>query len=257
MSAALWTAAGKGLGGISDTIGQYDKQDAERALAKGDLSGFRAAKPMIDDAWDTQKGYWGSFADSAPGAFDAYGAAANDSYWTTDPEKFAFDKSMQDYIDPALQYNIQQGIRGLDASAASKGGLFSSGHGKSVTGYAQDESAKENIRAQDRYRSDRDQAYKEYSDYLTQQQSRRTGQLNALQGVASLGMQGLGNLSTQRSNYDTSRIQNTVDINQAKGRLESANQMGENMFMRTGLSALGGGAEAVGSAGGYNKFVGG
>ena len=191
MSAALYTASGKGLKGISDTIGKFDQQDADRALGKADLRSYQKATPMIEDAWNTQKGYWGDFATGAPEAFNQYQTAANDAYWTADPAKFQFDKSMQDYVDPALQYMIEQGIQGLDASAASKGGLFSSGHGKTVAGYAQDESAKENVRAQERFRSDREQAYKEYSDYLTQQQNRRTGQLNALQGVSTLGMQGL------------------------------------------------------------------
>lgn len=41
------------------------------------------------------------------------------------------------YADPSYQFRLQQGVNGLDASAAAKGGLLSSGHMKDLTDYSQ------------------------------------------------------------------------------------------------------------------------
>jgi len=220
-------------------INAGDQGDADRETIKAYINSIKGSEKGIEDAYGAQKDMWGSYADTAPGAINSYQSAVNDPYWTQDPEAFKFDKTMQDYIDPALQYMIGQGVRGLDESAASQGGLFSSGQGRSVVKYAQDESAKENIKAQDRYRQDKGDAYQQYSDFINQQLQRRQGQLNGLQGSANLQMQGLEKFSDARGNYDTAKIQQKQDLTNAYGKQKALQQQNENSGWANFFNALG------------------
>ena len=246
MTQAYFRAAGGGLKGISDTIGAYDQNRANMALARSQLAGTKAVQPMINDAWNAQNGYWGAFAGAAPEAFNNYMNAANDPYWTTDPQAFTYDKTVNDFIDPALNYRIDQGVRGLDASAAAQGNLFSSGHGRDVVAFGQDEASKEIQAATDRFNNSRAQAYSEFSNMLTERQNRRAQQANILGNVAGMGMQGLRNLSDARTNFDTSRINNTMDMYTAQGNYNAAKKANSNMMLRGGLNVLSGVASAVG-----------
>lgn len=245
-------AASGGFGALNDIVGAYDQQDIDRELAKGNLKAATMTQPMIEDAWVAQNDIWGGFKpETVTGGYNQLMSMANDPFWTQDPAKFEFGKTVEDYIDPALDYIIKQGVRGLDASAAAGGGLFSSGHGRAVTSYAQDESSKEKVRAQERYRTDRAQAYGEYKDFLQQQLDRRKTAADILTSGTQLGMNGLTNLSTARTNYDTSRINNTRDQYIAQGQLKAANEATDNMLIRGGLGF------ASGTAGGMLKAIGG
>jgi hypothetical protein len=249
--AAAAGAVANGLGGL---IKGYQDREYNKDLAAGDLAAYQGAGKDIDAAWQYQQDLWNPLVKNASGDIDAYRAAANDPFWTQDPEKFKFDKTAQDYIDPALQYRIQQGVRGLDASAASQGGLFSSGQGRDVVAYGQEQASQEAVKAQERYRQDRGQAYQEYSDYLNNQQQRRTSRLSAQQGLANFGMQGIQGMSTQRGNYDTSRIQNNIDINKTQGAITAGNNV--NPWL-SGLSALAGAAGTGAQMYGSYKSAGG
>ena len=249
MSLAVFAPAiAGGLNGLSQTIGAHDENRANLASAQGNINAAKRARPLINDAWNAQNSYWGSFAGAAPQAFNQYQDLANDPYWSTDPVAFNFGKTEQDYIDPALEYRIAQGVRGLDASAAAQGGLFSSGQGRDVTAFAQDEASKEMEAASGRFRQDRAQAYGEYSGMLAERQNRRAQQAGIMGNVASMGMQGLGNLSDQRANYDQSMIGNTQDLALAQGQANAARKANSNMFLRGGLNMLSGAAAAYGGS---------
>jgi len=226
----------------SSYLNSMGEEERARKLATGDLSAYRAATPMIQSAYDAQQTMWSPYTQNSSADMQAYRDASTDDYWSQDPAKFQFGKTVEDYIDPALDYRIQQGVRGMDASAASQGGLFSSGHGRDITAYGQEEASKEKVAAGQRFSTERNQAYQEYSDFLANQQARRQGRLSATQGLASMGMQGVQNLSQQRGNYDTSMIANSTDIARAKAAQSAATQSPFQRFAGLGLGLLSGGA---------------
>lgn len=238
--AAMGVAAGAkaGLGFLNS----MNAEDRARKLAQGDLSAYQNATPMIQSAYDAQQTMWSPYTQNAGADMEAYRNATNDPYWSQDPERFQFGKNVEDYIDPALEYRIQQGVRGLDASASAQGGLFSSGHGRDVTAFGQEEASKEKVLAGQRFQQERGQAYQEHADFLANQQARRQGRLNASQGLASMGMQGVQNLSQQRGNYDTSMIANSTDIARAKSAISANRQSPFQRIAGLGLGLLSGGA---------------
>lgn len=244
----LGGAGGGLLKGIGGMINANDQADADAQTVQAYIDSIKGSQQPIEDAYAAQKGMWGGYANSAPKAMQGYQDALNDNYWKQDPQAFQFDKRMEDYIDPALQYMIKQGVRGLDESAASQGGLFSSGQGRSVVRYAQDESQKENVRAQDRYRQDKGDAYKQYSDFINNQLQRRQTQLTGMQGNANLQMQGLDKFSEARNNYDTSKIQNQADLTNAYGKQKALQQQNENSGWSNFFNALGSAGTGVANA---------
>jgi hypothetical protein len=237
---AMALAAGAKAG--SQYLSSMNEEQRARKLAQGDLSAYQQATPMIQSAYDAQQTMWSPYTQNAGSDMEAYRNATNDPYWNQDPERFQFDKTVEDYIDPALEYRIQQGVRGLDASASAQGGLFSSGHGRDVMSYGQEEASKEKVLAGQRFSQERGQAYQEHADFLANQQARRQGRLNASQGLANMGMQGVQNLSAQRGNYDTSMINNTTDIARAKSAISASRQSPFQRIAGLGLGLLSGGA---------------
>ena len=239
-----------GLGDyLSGIVGADSTRRAQQTAAQGQIDAITGAQGGISDAWNAQQGMWSPIASNAGSAIDKYSQAANSDYWKQDPEKFQFNGDIKDYLDPSMDFRMQRGTGALDASAAAQGGLFSSGHGMAVQDYAQNLASTEYGKAFDRMQTTRNNAYQQYSDFLQNQQARRTGQLNAYKGQADIGMQGLSNLSQQRGNYDQSNIQNRMDLVNAYAGKEANRQGNENLGWQNAAGALGSGVDMGAQAG--------
>jgi hypothetical protein len=115
--------------------------------------------------------------------FRLAGGNANDpmfgKYATAEytPEMFA--KGM----DPGYQFRLSEGMKGLERSAASRGGLLSGGTLKGIQRYGQD------------------MASQEYQNAFNRYQAERTGTLNPFQSMAGMGQSTANQLSNMGMNY--------------------------------------------------------
>lgn len=120
------------------------------------------------------------------------------------PEMFAKGQ------DPGYQFRLSEGMKGLERSAASRGGLLSGGTLKGIQRYGQD------------------MASQEYQNAFNRYQAERTGTLNPYQSLAGVGQSTANTLGTMGMNY--------------------ANQAGETYQNAANARASGyvGGANAIG-----------
>jgi len=100
--------------------------------------------------------------------------------------KYAGDFSMADYqADPGYAFRLGEGMKGLNATAAARGGLISGNALRAATAYGQDMGSQEYQNAYNRY------------------QTNRSNQLNPLQSLMGAGQTATNTLGNAGQNYAT------------------------------------------------------
>jgi hypothetical protein len=230
-----------GLGGE----GQYDDTAYNKALAdyKERLAALDPSKFMTSGGGGGYVGTSGGDADSQAyyqpgtgGTFDqsAYdtarsgivapnredfrltGGNSNDpmfgKYATAEytPEMFAKG------IDPGYQFRLSEGLKSLDRSAASRGGLLSGGTLKGIQRYGQD------------------MASQEYTNAFNRYQAERTGTLNPFQAMAGQGQSTANTLSNMGMNY----ANQTGELYQGAGNVRASGYVGQANAINQGISGI-------------------
>lgn len=145
--------------------------------------------------------------------------------------KYAKDFGMADYqADPGYAFRLSEGLKGLDRSAAARGGLISGGALKAATQYGQDMGSQEYQNAFNRY------------------QTNRTNQLQPLGNLMASGQAATNQQAAQAGNYATNAGN---AINQA-GQSMAAGQLGVGNTMSNALNA---GASAYGNQQNFSSMM--
>ena len=98
--------------------------------------------------------------------------------------KYAKDFSMQDFQqDPGYAFRIAEGMKALDRTAASRGGLLSGATLRGATRYGQD------------------MASQEYTNAFNRYQTNRANQLNPLQSLMNAGQTAANQVGAAGQNY--------------------------------------------------------
>jgi hypothetical protein len=197
-----------GLGGE----GQYDDTAYNKALAD-----YNARLSAIDPSQYMSGGTAGGYVGSSGGESDSMGSyqegtggtfdqsaydAARAGIIAPDREKFrmtggnAADPMFGKYataeytpemfakgMDPGYQFRLAEGMKGLERSAAARGGLLSGSTLKGIQRYGQD------------------MASQEYTNAFNRYQAERTGTLNPFQAMAGQGQSTANTLSNLGMNY--------------------------------------------------------
>lgn len=139
-----------------------------------------------------------------------------------DFDKFSYDKSVEDFINPEAEKIAQ--LAGLETQAqmAGQGNAKGSG-GLANMGYSRWKAAEDLYKdAQTQYNADRSQAYKEYGDYITNMQNKlNTISQGQLQKANLLGG-AITNEQQQQSDYISDLLgimgdKSSTNINAAMG----------------------------------------
>jgi hypothetical protein len=121
---------------------------------------------------------------------------------------FGMDQFQQ---DPGYAFRMSEGMKGLERSAAARGGLLSGGTLKGIQRYGQDMASQEYQNAFNRYGIERD---------------RRLGPLQSLAGVGQTTSQQLGAAGTQFANT-VGNIGMANAMNQGNARMARASTYGD------------------------------
>jgi len=113
----------------------------------------------------------------------------------SDYTKFGMDQFQQ---DPGYAFRLSEGMKALDRTAASRGGLLSGATLKGAQRYGQDLGSQEYMNAFNRY------------------QTERNAQLNPLQSLAGVGQTATGALTNAYGAYGAQTGQNLQDIGSAR-----------------------------------------
>ena len=124
--------------------------------------------------------------------------------------RYAKDFSMADFQkDPGYEFRLSEGLKGLDRSAAARGGMISGAALKAAGRYGQD------------------YASNEYGNAFNRYQINRSNQLNPLASLAGMGQTATGAMSNAAGQFGDRYAAGAADIGnaQAAGRMGAANAL--------------------------------
>jgi hypothetical protein len=239
------------LGAVSRTLdfGGQERQQNEiiqQALNQGrqDLAASQA------QAMGTLTPYMGIGTGAAQQIQGMLGGVNEAQYMAQAQPEFAYDMpsyTTEQFLDPSIQYQIQQAQQGIDASAAARGGLLSGAtlkelqsRGMQIGQQGWADAFQRAMAMGQQARADRGFAYQQYADKAQQAQQQAAqrlamfqAKLGGLGSLASMGAQTAGNIAGLQSDYG----QSLANIAMASGT-QQANAVPMSWGDR-GLKALG------------------
>lgn len=154
--------------------------------------------------------------------------------------------------DPGYAFRLSEGIKALDRTAASRGGLLSGATLKGAQQYGQGLASQEYQNAFNRYQANRAQQAQEYGNAFNRFQTERTNTLAPLQSLAGVGQSATQQAQQAAQNYATgaTNTYGTLGAGQtsalgAFGAAQASNMIGAGNARASGYV---GGANAVSSS---------
>jgi len=251
------------------------RADAAAALNSQLQSGYTNAGTANTQAYGNEMAAYQPYATQGQQALGQYsGLAAQDpnAYLKAnniDPtQNWQFNgqtdqQNIAQYMNPAMAFQMQQGVGAMDASAAAKGNLFAGGYGKELQNYGQQLGQTAYQNAFQNMTSSKNQAYQVYSDRLKNLMGAREQQLGALGNLVGVGE----NAAKGQAGAAATQGQNAMDIAmgsaQSQGQADAAKKMsgwnwGDTMRTLGGVADLASGADWSGfgqSSGGYGGGI--
>lgn len=134
--------------------------------------------------------------------------------YTPEMGEFTFDEDVSKYLDPSLQFQLQQGTRSLDASAAGSGNLYSGAQQKALQQLGSDLGRTGYADAWARMQTSRGNAYDQYLNKFRAAQQNADQRYMQAKDILGVGMNAMGNISNARQ----SNLQSQMGIlgNQAQ-----------------------------------------
>lgn len=233
----FWVAGAVVGSSLINSMGASDAADTA-AQASGQASAASIAEQRRQ--FDIAQANQAPFLAAGTGAVNRLGAGVGygGEFGATTPFNFQYDQN----ADPGTAFRMSEGIKALDRSAASRGGLLSGATLKGVQRYGQDLGSQE-------YNN----AFNRYVTGFNANTGERNALYNRLAGVAGTGQTTAGQLASQGA----SMASNIGNLN-----MTSAANTGNAAMAAAGIrnSAYGGAANVLGRlygpqlAGGYGNY---
>ncbi len=166
-----------------------------------------------------------------------------DEDYNVDP--FQYDKNINEFLDPSMDFRRQQGTMARDQSAAVRGGLFDSGYQKDLENYAQDLASTEYANSFDRLQKDKGTELDIWNKQLEQMRLNRQQRMTGIQELMSQGQYGTtgktGAMGTRN------QITNEAGLNSANidAQIAAMREQQDASFGTNAIRAVGG----IGDAG--------
>lgn len=234
LGAASSRSAAKAQAGAADRAGQLQQDQFERNIelnapfrqagvaAQNQLLTLLGINPMQAQGGGGGSGVAGMVGSAARDAFGQQDSGLQVDPNSPDFGRYARNFSMSDFqADPGYAFRMSEGMKGLERSAAARGGLLSGATLKGIQRYGQDLGSQEYMNAFNRY------------------QTERSARLNPLQSLAGVGQ----TTSQQLGAAGQTMASNVGQAMGAAGQARASGYMG-------GANALTG---ALGSYMNYNQ----
>jgi hypothetical protein len=182
ISAGAAALIGGGLAAVGSIVGGSNAADASQNAANTQAASADLAAQLQNQQFNKQVELQAPFREAGLTAqnklLDYMGLSAGAG------GKYAKDFSMADYqADPGYAFRLSEGLKGLDASAAARGGLISGNALRAATQYGQEMGSQEYQNAYNRY------------------QTNRSNQLNPLQSLMGAGQTATNTMGQASQNY--------------------------------------------------------
>jgi hypothetical protein len=168
----------------------------------------------------------------------------------TSPEMqdFHYNRGVNEFLDPSMQYQQEQAQRALESSAALGGGLLSGGTLKGLQNQAQQFAQTDYGNAYNRMQSDKSFAYNEYLNRFNAQRQSLSDRYNQLSQLSNVGQGATSALANARLGTG-SQVTNLLG---QQGNAQAVQSMAAPMAQADMYQAI---PQALGQAAGiYNQY---
>lgn len=188
------------LGGIISAFGSYGA--AKEAAAAGN----RQAQMMIEEA---RRAYQDVLPQFEPYTQAGGRALSSLEEWTPTaaPGPFEWEGSVQEYLDPSVDFQRQEAQRALEQSAAASGGLYSGATMKALQDRAQDYAMQDYGNAYNRMANERAFSYQDYQNQFNNARMANMDKYNQLVGLVNSGQNAAGSIANLRTGQGSQAIQ--------------------------------------------------
>jgi hypothetical protein len=177
-----------------------------------------------------------------------------------DPNSLMKNFSASDFQqDPGYAFRLSEGLKGLDRSAAARGGLISGGAMKAATQYGQEMGSQEYQNAFNRFQAGRATQGQEYGNAFNRFQTNRTNMLQPLGNLMASGQSAASNQGAAAGSYGSSGANLMTGAGQAMaggitgaGQATAAGQMGNANTISNAINA---GASAYGNQQNFSAMM--
>lgn len=240
--------------------GEADRRKLERAR-RDMLAGIDNAQNSYTGAYDKSMGMYQPHVDRgglADDEIDRLNASYNpNDYKMNDFGEYTYDKDVQDFLDPSMDYQQDRMRDATQASAVASGGLLSGATLKALNKNASDLAQTDWGNASNRMNTDRQFNYGNYVDKFKADQSnimdkynKFQDQIGRQQGISDRGYNATGN----QANLTQTQGSNMAGLDMNRGNVNANYQMNQGSFWEDAIGGLGGLAKGAGNLLGGMSF---
>lgn len=192
-------------------VGAVASSDSSRRAANTQADAANAANKTENDQFQQNREDLAPWREAGMGALDQLKTG------TQPGGEFTKDFTLADFNkDPGYQFRIDEGMRGLEGSAAARGNLLSGGALKGITKYGQDYASGEYQNAYNRYNND------------------LTTRFNRLSGLAGTSQTATRDVADMGSRVASNTGQNMIGA----GNARASGYIGQSNALNQGLSGI-------------------
>jgi len=202
----FWNDLGTGALNVV-TLGKYGEGLASERSANAQMNSQRQAMEEAQRAKQEAMGIYNPYSQVGQGAMQQMQGFDFGKV----PDDFQFNKTAQDYINPNLDYMINQSNRGLEQSAINQGGAMSGATLKALQANTGAMANQAYMQGQDQANIERQNAYSQYLNKANMDRdiiSQRYNNLQNLTNLGQFGTQGMANAIQGQSNVQQAGLQN-------------------------------------------------
>ena len=199
----IFEGGGEALTGGLGMYGSYrsneEKLRAAKEYAEAQRKAEEQARSEFGDAYTDISSFYNPYMEGGTEAFGQY----QDLDTSFMPGEFEYSKTIGDFLDPSMDFQIEQAMRPIESSAAAGGSLGSGATLKALQDRGQQVASLNYGQAYDRMANDKSFAYKNYLNRANMQRQQNQDRGNQLQNLFNTGYNATQNVAGARDNLGT------------------------------------------------------
>jgi len=199
----MFEGGGEALTGIGGMVGGYfsneEKLRAAKEIARAQREAGAKADNIYGESYTDVRDIFDPYMQGGNQAFEQY-ANLDTSYM---PNEFEYSKTIGDFLDPSMNFQMEQAMRPIESSAAAGGSLGSGATLKALQDRGQQVANMNYGQAFDRMNQDKSFTYNQYLNNANMRRQQNQDRGNQLQNLFNTGYNATQNVAGYRDNLGT------------------------------------------------------
>ncbi len=152
--------------------------------------------------------------------------------FTTEMGQFTYDKNVNDFLDPSMDFQQEQMRKAMEQSAVARGNLQSGGFAKALQDRSAQLAQTDYGNAYDRMANDKNSVYGQFRDRIANRRLNNQQRFAQIQGISTLGANAQNSMANARMNT----AQGTSGMYNQLGQSQALAQTGQSQAMNAGFN---------------------